>query len=279
MITQNISSYAASTAFFIFISMVPMLGLLFAIIPYLNLTEQVIIDFLSDWMPEQTMPFVIEIIQQVYTSSVGILSFAAVALVWTAAKGILALMRGLNAVNEVVEERNYVIIRLIAAFYMLIVLGIVLLSLLLMVFGDAITAYIIAHVPSLMLFFDFLNIFKMLVVWVLLILVFMAMYAYVPNKKLKFREQLPGAFFSTVAWSVFSWGFSLYINHTQSFTIYGSLSIIVILMLWLYFCFYILIVGAYINRYLKPLVYHLKQKNHLTKLEEVSKINGDKDDA
>jgi membrane protein len=69
---------------------------------------------------------------------------------------------------------------------------------------------------------------------------------------MKFEEQLPGAFFAATVWSMFSWGFSLYVTYSNSYSIYGSLSIIVIIMLWLYFCMYIMLIGAYLNRYFRP---------------------------
>ena len=82
-----------------------------------------------------------------------------------------------------------------------------------------------------------------------LTILFAFIYAFVPDKKLHFREQIPGASFAAVVWSIFSWGFSLYVDWSGSYSIYGSLSIIVIVMVWLYFCMYIIFMGAYINRY------------------------------
>ncbi len=62
----------------------------------------------------------------------------------------------------------------------------------------------------------------------------------------------PGAVFAAVVWSVFSWGFSIYVTYGNSYGIYGSLSIIIIVLLWMYFCMYIIMIGAYMNRYFSP---------------------------
>ena len=70
-----------------------------------------------------------------------------------------------------------------------------------------------------------------------------------PDKKLAFREQIPGAVFSAVGWSIFSWVFSYYVTYGNSYGIYGSLSIIIIVLLWMYFCMYIILIGAYLNQY------------------------------
>ena len=85
-----------------------------------------------------------------------------------------------------------------------------------------------------------------------LTVLFAAIYAYVPDERLKFKEQIPGAAFAAVVWSVFSWVFSIYINYSNSYGIYGSLSIIIIILLWMYFCMYIIMVGAYLNCYFSP---------------------------
>ena len=71
----------------------------------------------------------------------------------------------------------------------------------------------------------------------------------IPNEKLKVREQLTGAMFSAIVWSIFSWGFSLYVERDGVGSVYGSLSIIILIMIWMYFCMYIIFVGAYINRF------------------------------
>ena len=42
----------------------------------------------------------------------------------------------------------------------------------------------------------------------------------------------------------------MYVEYGNSFNIYGSLTIIVIFMMWLYICIYIMFMGAYINKYM-----------------------------
>ena len=86
--------------------------------------------------------------------------------------------------------------------------------------------------------------FKPLFSWGILTLVFMVIYAYVPNVKLKLTKQFPGALFTAISWNLFSWGFSAYIERFNDFGVYGSLSTIIVVMMWLYFCMYLLLVGG-----------------------------------
>ena len=246
---QNISAYAASIAFFFFLSVVPMLITICTIIPYTPLTEEDLVTAVTDLTPEMVDPLAESLVSDVYNRSAGILSVALIATIWSAAKGVMALMQGLNAVNGVEEKRNYFIIRLIASLYTVVMLVVVILSLFIMVFGNQLVNLALHRIPNLKRVVSFAMNFRFLLVWVILSLLFAAVYAYVPNKKLHFRDQLPGAVFAAVVWSVFSWGFSLYVAWGNTYGIYGSLSIIIIVLLWMYFCMYIIMIGAYLNRY------------------------------
>ncbi len=261
---KNISAFSASTAFFFFVSLVPMLLLVCMIIPYTPLTAENLVKAITDITPESIDGMVVGVVEDVYEKSVGMIWVVSIAMVWSAGKGVLALMRGLNAVNDVSEERNYFLVRMVASFYTVLMLIGMVLSLFIMVFGNVVIQVVLRYIPRLEMLLNLLSPFRFLVVWLVLTVLFTAVYAYVPNKKLAFREQIPGAVFSAVAWSFFSWGFSLYVDMPGSFGIYGSMSIIVIVMLWLYFCMYIVMIGAHLNRYFSPAnrVLKLRGKKH-----------------
>ncbi|MDE5589235.1 MAG: YihY/virulence factor BrkB family protein [Acetatifactor sp.] len=249
---QNISAHAASIAFFFFLSIVPMLMVLCMIIPYTPLTEENLTQTVTDIIPDKVEPLVEGLIAEVYDKSAGSLSIAVIATLWSAAKGVMALMHGLNAINGVEEKRNYFVVRGIACLYTVVMLVVVILSLFLNVFGNQFVNLTLHRIPQLQRLVAFVMHFRFLVVWVVLTLLFAAIYAYVPDDKLKIKEQIPGATFAAVVWSIFSWGFSIYVDYSNSYGIYGSLAIIIIILLWMYFCMYIIMVGAYLNRYFKP---------------------------
>ncbi|MBQ7719002.1 MAG: YihY/virulence factor BrkB family protein, partial [Clostridia bacterium] len=70
--------------------------------------------------------------------------------------------------------------------------------------------------------------------------------------------QLPGAVFTSVSWSAFSFFFSLYINGMYNYTVfYGSLATVTIFLFWLYGCFFILLVGGSINCLFEPQIRRL----------------------
>jgi membrane protein len=94
--------------------------------------------------------------------------------------------------------------------------------------------------------------FRVLVLIGLLSLVFTSCFLALPNRKSKLRSAIPGALLSAVAWVVFSSVFSFYINNFAHYShFYGSLTTLVVSMLWLFFCMNILFYGGMVNAWLE----------------------------
>lgn len=78
-------------------------------------------------------------------------------------------------------------------------------------------------------------------------------YAYVPGGRRTLRSQLPGAVFATAGWLIFSRVFSFYIVHFWRLSyIYGSLTAVILVILWLYVIINLLFIGAGLNAELLP---------------------------
>ncbi len=246
----NVSAYAASAAFFVFLSLIPVLILICSLLPFTPLEEQDLLTVVQG-MPEPVVPVLSAMVSSVYDSTVGTVSTAALVTVWSAGKGMLALMRGLNAMNGVEESRNYVVQRIVASFYTVVLLILLLLSLVLMVFGNTLVRVLSVHLPFLRDLLNLLLYLKPVFTWGVLTVAFMLIYAFVPNIRLRLRGHFFGAMFAAVSWNLFSFGFSFYLETFNDMSLYGSLSAIVVIMLWLYFCMYLLLVGAFLNRLLE----------------------------
>ena len=252
MTKKNIAAFAASTAFFLFLSMIPLLMALCAILPYTALTEDNLIGAIMRFTPDAMNELVVSVVSDVYARSAGTITVFAIVTVWSASKAMLALIHGLNAVNDFEEKRNYFVLRSIACIYTVIILIAMLLALFVMVFGNVIVDLLLADIPPLHIFVQFIMHFRFLFSWAVLTFIFALIYAYVPNSKLRFKKQIPGAAFAAVLWSAASYAFSVYVDHFNGFGTYGGLTTVVILMFWFYLLMYILLIGAHINRYFGP---------------------------
>ena len=187
MSRKNISAFAASTAFFLFLSLIPALMLLCAIIPYTPLTEANLMSAAREISPDAMNGLLTSIIADVYDKSIGIISVTAIATLWSAGKGVLGLMRGLNAVNDVEEDRNYLVLRMVASLYTVLMLIAILLSLLIMVFGNSLIKLIEGVIPQISYLFDLLMHFRSLFVWAVLTIVIELIYTYVLGARMGFK--------------------------------------------------------------------------------------------
>lgn len=252
MTKKNIAAFAASTAFFLFLSMIPLLMALCAILPYTALTEDNLINAIMRFTPDAMNGLVIGVVSDVYARSAGTITVFAIVTVWSASKAMLALIYGLNEVNDFEEKRNYFVIRFIACIYTVIILVAMIVALFVMVFGNVIVDLLLVDFPPMHIFMQFFVHFRFLFSWIVLTFIFSLIYAFVPGKKMRFKKQIPGAAFAAVLWSAASYIFSVYVDNFNGFGTYGGLTTVVVLMFWFYLLMYILLIGAHINRYFGP---------------------------
>lgn len=225
---DHVGAYAAQSAYFIMLSFIPFIILLLTLIQYTTLTRADIYGAAQVIFPDSMNGFVIDIINEVYSKTAVTVSLSAITAAWSAGKGFLALMRGMNSVYDVEELRNYIVLRFRSAIYTLIFVISIILSLVVLVFGNSIHQAAMVHMPFLAVITGMILRLKDVVSIAFLTLVFMLLYKFVPNRKAKLLSQAPGAVFSSVCWYLFSIGFSLYVTYTPGLSnMYGSLTTII----------------------------------------------------
>lgn len=240
----RIPTYAANCAFFMFLSLVPLIVLVCSLLQYTSLTQDTLMRFLGDLLPETIEGFITGIINEVYSASIGTLSLSILVTLWSSSRAFIAITKGLNEIYSVKQGRNYFVQRFYAMLYTLGLLFSIILSLGIMVFGDTIVSLL--NLSGVI--YDVILWLRYIIIFLFLALVFANLYKFAPNKKLRFRDQIPGALIAALAWILFSFFFSIYISHSGGMSAYGSLAAIVIAMLWMFYCMYIVLIGGYINR-------------------------------
>lgn len=245
---RNVVTYAASAAFFLFISLIPLLMLVCAIIPFVPITRADFMRITVDAVPDNLKPLIISMINDVYRQSVGLISVTIIAILWAAGKGLLALLKGLNAINGIEEKRNYLLLRIITSFYTVLIVVAIVIALVAMVFGTTIVNMIKTKIPVFSHTINFVINGRHVLFFLVITIVLAFIYAYLPCQKTKFRKQIPGAVLAALGWTVVTFGFSVYVTYFNGFSMYGSLTTIIILLLWLYMCMQLVLAGAYINK-------------------------------
>lgn len=252
--SRRLTTYSSSCAYYLFMSLVPVIMLLVSVLQYTPLTRDVVLEAVADYVPDSLYEIVYFIVTSIYNGGRVALTVSILLTIWSASACMKALLRGMDSVYDAERKEDYIRFSLRACFYMIIFVFILMLSFFVMVYGGKILDYIEQSMPanhSLDFLFTLAKYLRFVIILALLALVFCLLYKWMPARRLKFRRQLPGAVFSSVAWAAFSFIFSFYVSLSDRFGAYGYIGTIMVAMIWIFYCFYFLLLGGFINHYIE----------------------------
>ncbi len=264
---DRIDVYAAQASFFILLSVMPAIMLILTLIQYLPVTSDQVLEMMTELFPKDISNYIKIIVDEIFMPSTALLSGSAIAAIWAAGKGMMGLTNGLNSVNRVKETRNYIAIRIRSAFYTILVLTAFVVAIGILIFGNEILIFIQEQIPVIKKMSGYIISAQTIFALALLMVLFLAMYVILPNRKTTARKQIPGAVLAALSWAVCSYGFSIYMDiYHRISKVYGSLGGVIAAMLWLYLCMWILFMGAEINCYLEdPKSFNLTDEENVIK--------------
>lgn len=260
--------FASSVAFFVLFAAIPAIVLLFTLVPYTPLTEAGILQFLTEFLPASVEKFTETLIGQIYGKSPTLLSISAVLLVWSSGMAMQGIRSGLNAINGISEMSNFIVLRLKALLYTILLMVFIFIASGVFMFSNFVMQFLTKvmgiQMDLVKLIFDLRFVIEWLFITPLLTLV----YAWVPDVRRKPTKMWRGALFTSVCWNLITWAFSWYINNFSFASMYGSLSTPIIIIMWMYMCATIFMFGGIIN------VYYINN-NYIKNLHNtVNKRNG-----
>jgi membrane protein len=250
--SYQVPIYAGNATFFIVLAAFPSLMLILSLLQFTPYTVDDFNALLIDVLPSVLAPLVTYITDEMFSLNAGaVISITAITTLWSASRGVLGVINGLNAIYGASETRSYLFKRLLALAYMVMFIVAILLTLILYVFGRKLQAMVIARFPSLTGLTIAVLQFKYILILGYLTILFTLIFKVFPNRHTKLRHAFPGALIASLGWLGFSALFSVYVDRFSNYSrIYGSLTTIILMMLWLYFCMCILFFGGVINQYL-----------------------------
>ena len=246
---DRLDSSSAHGAYFLIISFLPFVALLITLMQRIHFASGItLIEMALGFLPSAVAEYVGGLLPSPIHSS-GVLPVALVAAVWSSSAGMVAIIKGLDKIYEVEKPRNIVHMRLVAIIYVLALAVVLMIVAVLLVFGSTIYNFLLTRSPRF--FATLLMNFKSLLGFALLLVFFTLFYSFLPRRRVRFLHNLAGAAFSAAGWVLFSFFFSLFVENFSNFSIYGGLATLVILMFWLFFCMYILFLGAEVSMWLE----------------------------
>ena len=265
---DDVTAYAAQSAYFTLLSLIPFMLFFGAMLKYTPVSLDFLTRGVTLFLPDYIAVFLVNIIEETYETSVGLISISAIVAIWSAGKGIQYLTDGLNRMYDLEETRGWLRLRFWSVIYTFVMIFSIVLMLVLLVFGRTLQGWLVRYLPAVAVLTDALLRLKILVGIGGLTFIFALFYWAFPNRRseggsrITYFRQLPGAFICAVAWYVFSFGVSIYVDYFHGFSSYGSLTTIVLIMFWLYICMYILLVGAEVNHlYSERISMYLRQRS------------------
>ncbi|MGE8203076.1 YihY/virulence factor BrkB family protein [Heyndrickxia sp. NPDC080065] len=246
---NDITGLAAQLSYFFILSLFPLLLFIVTLLPYLPINTNDVLNVLRNFAPKETLNMIESNLNDILNNrSTSLLSFGILATLWSASKGMNAIIKALNRAYEVKETRSMFMARAMSMILTVAMIFVFLIALLLPVFGQYIGYYVFTVFGIPEKFAAVWTALRWIISPIILFIVFVGIYYFAPNKKIKCLSVFPGAFIATLGWALVSLAFSYYVSNFGHYTAaYGSLGGIIVLMLWFYISGIILIIGGEIN--------------------------------
>jgi membrane protein len=246
---DGITDLAATVTYYGVLALFPFLLFLVAVASLVITPEQAeqLVDALSGVAPGPVTQIVGGQLRSLaQQQNVTLVGFGALAAIWAASGGVMAVMRALNVAYDVKEGRPFWKVRGIA---LLMTLSSGVLSLLAALVAIA-TAPLADRIGGpLGIAIGYLRLpaagLVMMLLWALL-------YYALPDVEQDFKFLTPGSVVGVVIWVLASWGFSKYVANFGSYDkTYGSLGGVIVLLLWMWLSSLVLLVGAEVNAFIE----------------------------
>ncbi len=254
-----ITVYASQASFYMIIAVLPFAILLLSVMKFvLPLDAAGLLTIIKGFLPQNMYRLAEIAILELFERSGGIISISAVTSLWVSSRGVAAVSRGVRRVYNI-KGRSFLLSLLQDAFNTVLLMLILLLTLAVLVFGSLAAEILAGRLIISNVALGFFEGFRVIIFFAVLTLIFAFLYRIISGGEIPFKYHLSGAVFSALGWILFSLGYEFYIENFSSYSyIYGSLTAVVLLMLWLYFCMIIFLFGAEINIF----VYNERKKEN-----------------
>ncbi|CUO22609.1 ribonuclease BN/uncharacterised domain fusion protein [Sarcina ventriculi] len=257
---DDIIGNGAQLAYFLMLAFIPFLIFLITLIGKSRISSDDLLMFLSTIMPKTSFELIKTTIGTIIDTQRSDVMWGSIILaIWVSSSGFGAVIKGLNMSYDVQETRSYILRKFLSIVYTLLLAWTIAMTLLLFVFGGVIEKFIILKLHHQFLINIFWYAGRYSIILIVMFIIFLFLYNVTPCKRLGWKEVMPGAIFTTIGWIVTSLIFTFYVNNFNNYArIYGGLSAVFAIMIWLFISSLTLLVGGELNAYI---IEYKKKKN------------------
>lgn len=257
----HLSAHSAQATLFIFVSIFPFLFLTITILQLTPYTESTLTSIISTQIPLGFGGLLKQWVHEIYNNdNYGFIVFTIAVAVWASSKGFLMVGNALEVIynyNDIQQNRkiktdNFIIKRTKSIVNTVIFCLMLIVTFVFIVIGKQIIDIVLSKYPFLNNFMWIYYIIRYAFPIVLLTLYLVLLYRFLSHYETTIKNELPGAFLSSIIWIAFSYGYSIYMNFAgRTTSIYGSIANIVMIILWMYFGFIIIFSGSILNNIIR----------------------------
>ncbi|MEQ9301536.1 MAG: YihY/virulence factor BrkB family protein [Cyclobacteriaceae bacterium] len=248
---DQIFEKANAVAFSFTLAMFPSIIFLFTLIPFIHniipeVDTQQIMDFLEVTLPENMYAVTASTLEDIIgIKRGGLLSFGVLFALFLATNGVNTLMQAFNNCYKTKEKRSFLTTRLIATGITIMLAFVLLLALVLLVVGQFVIDWLFSFgmLTEDLLYYTLLLV-RLIIVLVTFFLAISLIYYLAPAIHDRWRFFSSGSFMAAVICVALSFGFAIYINNFATYNkVYGSIGVLIALMVWLFMLSAVLLMG------------------------------------
>ena len=247
VLKPEMSILPGQLAFYFVLTIIPLAALLGSIINIIHIPKDVLNIFYNS-LPVEVANLVFQISTE-ESISIHLIVFLITSLV-LASNGTNSMIITSNHIYKI-KNKSYFGRRFKALFMLVNLILLLVFMIIVLVFGDKIIGLLSDFISNDRLLFYINLIYKILkypisIIWIYLSI--KVLYIMAPDRDIKGRQVRFGAIFTTFTWVIATKIYSWYIgNFAQYSSFYGSISSIIVLLLWIYILSYLFVLGMMLN--------------------------------
>ena len=234
-------------SFFVLLSVIPLMSLMFILISKLSLNFDIVVNFINTYIPSGIASVLLNIFGQQKVGALDI--FFIVMALYLASKATHSIIVASTEIYDG-EQKNFIRTR-VKAILMLIILIIVVIGVISIITIGSRLVYYLNDISGGS--HNYINIIYSLLKWPFaffaIFFLVKIVYTIAPNVSIPSSSVNKGALLTTMVWFISTFAFSFYVaNFANLKRFYGTLSNLILLMMWIYLLCYIFVYGMTINK-------------------------------
>lgn len=246
---HRVGTQSAALAFYLLFMLFPFLIFFSALLGVLQLDVAAILATLSSFLPREIIDLL-----EMYLTYVGenpspqLMVFGLVFSIYFPMRAANTLMRAVRSAYHLGPPRSAVPHMVKTLIYTVMLIVVMVLTLALMTVSDRLLAYGVLHFRLPVLLAELWAALRFPITGMVGFFALFSLYALSQDTRRPWRDLWPGTLAALAAWLVLSWLYSWYVENIAHYSaLYGSIGVVIVLLVWLNMSAMAFIMGAEMN--------------------------------